>query len=320
MFNWYQWVTTRAVSHYASHQDGGLFETWNAWEDIWQKHPKSNHPVPSLQVVKIWTGLTQWVSICTEVIKVTNVKSAACLLLQTQAVSIKGSCPKSTCPPEAIMFSVVSKHTEYPLQKGHNNMPTKDLICSTFSLLAWKSARQTLLSLKGAKRKDERCSGPKLAWSLIQRSHERGPGHAHPLPTPWVRNPFPATDAQTTAERKQTLSQTVCRQITPPLQLLSTSVSAWGDQRVTALEDPEPGTKLHPWSFPGRAAPRCCDGLCRLRPEAQNMPHAPHTASHPPWEKRSCFGNPSLEISLTPQLTVAAPNPSWGKAARSPAR
>lgn len=69
MFNWYQWVTTHAVSHYVSHQDGGLFETWDAWEDIWQKviHAKSNHPVTYLQGVKIWTGLTQRVSICIEV-------------------------------------------------------------------------------------------------------------------------------------------------------------------------------------------------------------------------------------------------------------
>lgn len=44
------------------------------------------------------------------------------------------------------MLPVAFKHTEYPLQEGHNKMPTKDLVCYTFTLIAWKSARQILLS------------------------------------------------------------------------------------------------------------------------------------------------------------------------------
>lgn len=110
--------------------------------------------------------------------------------------------------------------------------------------------------LKRAKRQEEKCL-PTLARNLAQRAHKRGAGHANPLPTLWVHSPFPMTNAQIAAERKQTLPQTVCRWIVALLRLLSALVSAQGDQRVThaaALEDPKPGTKLHPRSFPSQTA------------------------------------------------------------------
>lgn len=114
----------------------------------------------------------QRVNILTEAVRVIKVKSTECLLLQTQAVTVKGSGLKSTCPQEAIMLSVASKRTEYPLKKSHK-MPTKDLVCSAFTLTAWKSARQTFFVLIRAKRQEERSSGPTPAKSPAQRAHKK---------------------------------------------------------------------------------------------------------------------------------------------------
>jgi len=67
---------------------------------------------------------------------------------------------------------VASNHTEYPLQKGRNKMPTQGSGLFYLHPDCMEKCKSDPSVLKKAKRQDERCSGPTLAQNRAQRAHQ----------------------------------------------------------------------------------------------------------------------------------------------------
>lgn len=196
-------------------------------------------------------------------------------------------------------------------------MPTKDLVCSTFTLIAQKSARQTFCPLKEQRDKRRGALVQCLPRAWHKRSHRMGAGHVHPLlplAPSFVCSLFLMTEAQIAAESTETLPQTVCRWIIALLWLLSLLVSAWEDQRVPHnLEDPKPGMKLHHWSFPSQAASSCCVGFTGSVLRHVMCP------THHMWPLNPQRKGLTVRFPASIYITcaTAAPNAFWGKVTSS---
>lgn len=176
-----------------------------------------------------------------------------------------------------------------------------------FTLIAQKSARQTFLSLKDQRdrRRDALVQCMPRAWHKDPTGGELDMYtlSSPPTPSPCVCSPFSMTNAQVAAESTETLPRTVCRWIIALLCLLSLLVSAWGDQRVLHdLEDPKPGMKLHPQSFPSQAVPGChvsfTGSVLRhvMCPTHHMWPLSPQregpTVGSPVYTYHTCHGSP----------------------------